>query len=1010
MIPLLGIAAGLAWVGGAGAVNRLLGGSSAAALAGGAVAAAALAWGLRRGARSATASRPGDCAGAGVPLALLGLLSVLAGFAASGSAVLRWVGVGLEAGAPSAAIGRILLSGVFLAPAGLAAAAAVHAWLRPRPEGAVAPRTLAAAAALAATAALAGRIAPLATPAETWRLAAWSGGALFLIASVLARRRRAAAAAPAEATSSDGTAPPAGAGPVAGPAPRPDARTRDADPARTWPAGLAIGFGAFAFRVLGERLFEPAFGNELPGLPVAAAAAATGLAVGAALAVPFARRPGPDGGRAAALLAALAAAVALAGLGRWGTWPAAFVAAAAQARDLDAVLETALRLAVPHLAPPALLLGAAGGLLVASVPAERRRRPAWLAAAGSAFAAGAVLGEGWARLAPLPLGLDRTLLGAALATASLAAAAIALRPGRPLARATLAAAPVVIVALVARATPPTDRSALLVEASLASTGIPGAGAPGSWLEFDEEDGALSAALLRRGYARRLLVHGRFDSSNETTARTQGMLAHLPLLLHPAPRRLLAIGAGTGTAPAAAIAHPLERIDVVEVGRAAVRAAVRMGPASRAAFEDGRVYVRVGDPEDLLGRASPYDVILLQASGAWSDRSSRTCTREFLERVRGRLAEGGIACQWIPDSALTRDGLLALLATWAHVFPQVECWAGCGGAVLVLAKRDAAPHDFERVLAAYREPRIAAACEASWIATPETLLSRFLVNDASVRRLTARAPVHARGNGELARREVARRRSTSTVDPVPGLARIRDDAAAAFVRTPEAGFAAAIRRATAARDLEREGADLELSGRRDEAIAAYRRAIELNPRDGAARRAFAALRSLQGVQFGERQALFAAHGYLREAVETDTTYAQGFANLGLLLFQAEDLDYAVACTGQAIALAPDDDLFHLQMARIWKFRGYYDKAVQYALRARELNPLSVEAGLLWVDSKMAMEGDAPDLRAALDRLEEYRAIAPRHPELLARIRKVKTLMSRAAARSGAPADSVRPDAP
>jgi len=49
-----------------------------------------------------------------------------------------------------------------------------------------------------------------------------------------------------------------------------------------------------------------------------------------------------------------------------------------------------------------------------------------------------------------------------------------------------------------------------------------------------------------------------------TVRDDKMYAHIPLLLHPAPRRVLSICFGVGNSLAAATTHPVERIDAVEL--------------------------------------------------------------------------------------------------------------------------------------------------------------------------------------------------------------------------------------------------------------------------------------------------------------------------------------------------------------------------------------------------------------------------------------------------------------
>ncbi len=970
LLPLLGIGAGAAWSGGAGAAVRLFGSDTAAVLTAAAVAAAAFIAGLlREGLGARDHARP---AGVRVArrLAALGLLTAAAALAGPAGGVLAWMGAGPDASLVSITLARLVTGAVLLGPPAWLAGSALRIGASLLPPGPDAAHGLAAGTAAAVLGAAAPTLAGLAVPADPARAAALAGGALLLVAAAVLARLRAAEDAAEPVT-------------VQLPA---------------FAAAAALGFLAAALFVLGRRLFVPAFAGELPGIPLTASVLSAAGGVGALVAAFLAQRAGAPPMAASAALAGVAAIAVLVRTADWGTLPAAFAASAQAAPDADAVIRAALGFAVPRLAPAAVLAGAAAVFLPASLPATPGARARWIASAGAGLAAGAFAGLAVARLAVAPLGLDGASGAVPVAAAALAAFALVTKANARALRMAGAAALVSGAALAERTSPPVDRRALLVDSDLAARASVTRRAQQSWLASDQEDEVLGAAILRRGLARRLLVDGRLEGTNESTLRTHAMLAHIPLLLHGSPKRMLVVGAGTGGAIAGAIAYPLERIDVFDVSRVPVRAAVRMGPVSYGAFLDGRVRVATGDPEDLLARAPRYDVIVLEAAGRWTERAIAASTREYLARVRAHLDQGGIAAGWIPESALTREGFLAALAAWADVFPQVELWAGHGGDVLVVARSAIARHDFGAVLSGYGEPVILGACEAAWIGTPDTLLGRFLVGDATVRRLVRDSVVPAKANGELARREAARRRGSPTVNPVPGLAQIRDDVLAAFTNTPVEGFAEAVARAVRASDLAREALAMELDGRVEDAVTAYREGLELNPRDGALRRSFATLRSEQGIAYGVRQQFFAAHQYMREAVETDTTYAQGFANLGLLLFQTEEFDYALACTGQATLLAPDDDLFRLQMGRIWKQRGYYDKALPYYEAARELNPENVEAAVGWLDTKLAMQGDHADLPWGLEFLHSLLAIDPDHEDVHYRISKLEDAIRRHATRA------------
>ena len=97
----------------------------------------------------------------------------------------------------------------------------------------------------------------------------------------------------------------------------------------------------------------------------------------------------------------------------------------------------------------------------------------------------------------------------------------------------------------------------------------------------------------------------------------------------------------------------------------------------------------------------------------------------------------------------------------------------------------------------------------------------------------------------------------------------------------------------------------------------------------------------------------------------------------------------------IELAPDDDLFSLQLGRIYKARGFLDEALPWYERAMRINPQNVEAAIGYVDAKLAMQSE-PDLQEGLDILLGYQEIDPTHEDLQYRIGRLRDTMRRAEA--------------
>ncbi len=113
-----------------------------------------------------------------------------------------------------------------------------------------------------------------------------------------------------------------------------------------------------------------------------------------------------------------------------------------------------------------------------------------------------------------------------------------------------------------------------------------------------------------------------------------------LLLRPNPERILMIGLGGGTLPAAlAELYPDSEIDVVEIDPAVVRVAAEFfgyAPSANTtvATQDGRVFIKRA-----ALRGDTYDLIMLDAfNGDYIPE--HLMTREFLQETRSLLTPGG----------------------------------------------------------------------------------------------------------------------------------------------------------------------------------------------------------------------------------------------------------------------------------------------------------------------------------------------------------------------------------
>lgn len=707
----------------------------------------------------------------------------------------------------------------------------------------------------------------------------------------------------------------------------------------------------------------------------------------------------PDFGRRRALAAANLALILGAGfvLLRWtrfDEWVPSFLEWSRSPFPFEALLENAVRQLAPRLLIPGVCLGVGATLAARALPAEARLRSRVMAFGSVAFGAGALIATSIYGAQIHRWQLDGWLERSAAVIAALSAVGLAgvRRPTLPRTFAGLVA--LVAIVLAIRAAQPADRHVLQVERDVASSGAPVDRSQKNWMAFEEDGPVASAAIAKRGHSRRLLVDGRYEVSNESV-KSHGVLAHLPLLLHPAPANVVVLGSGNGIALSAALSHPVDRVVCFETDRTLVRATARMGGGAESALRDPRLRIAIGDFEDLLGRTKSVDVILSQVSGPWTSRSSKVSTFEYLSSAKRRLGESGLFCQLVPGGTLTKEGVLTLLATHARVFAQIQVWAGEGGDILVLSRKTAGPIDMKNLLERFRGCECAVALRAAWAAEPLSLLSNFLVSDSTVREITRDVIVHERRHSRLGREEASRRRKGPLVDPVPGFVTLDNDIMREIVNPPAAEFETALRQSQEMRRLEREGIDLESKGQVFDAVDRYQRAIELNPYDGSVRRSLAALRTRMGIRYVNDNSYLAAHNNFRAAVEADTTYVQGFANLGTILEFTGPKDYALSVAHQVVAMEPDNDLGWILLGAIRKKEGNLDEAVKSYQRALDINPRNVEAVMGMVDAQVVLT-ENPDLAAAVSTLQSYLKYEPKNGELTYRIAKYADALERRAA--------------
>ena len=540
------------------------------------------------------------------------------------------------------------------------------------------------------------------------------------------------------------------------PDPEPSEAGTDHSPRPYWPLVVVALSGAVALgqEIVWTRLLTHVVGGSLYAFGTMLATFLVAIALGAAGAGWLGRtRPRARTGLAFLQLgAAVFTVAAFVGADAAPGWVERLVALGYVPLHAGAAAAAALML------PGALCLGASLPLAVRLLTSDAR---AASAASGRAVAwntLGAVTGVAATGLWLLPtLRFAGTMaLAAGVCLVLAAVASLAERPHRRLPL-TLSIAGLAALALVPLPTP----WRMLSTSPLAAY-TPPLAAPGPIVDGEGEAGetrrgdairfygvgrSATVLLQEQGAEWRLTGNGLPESAIQPPGARVGrysiarFLGLLPAAERAGVRRLMVVGFGAGNS-IEEVPSSVESVDVVELEPEMLAAnRVVSGERRRDPFADPRVRVHLGDARSALALSRQrFDAVVSQPSHPWTAGSSHLFTREFFERVRGRLEPGGVFVQWIGLAFVDEELLRGLIATLRSVFAHVELLQPHPWSASLFVASDR-PLDLER----QAEPAIAAdgpAWRALGLFTAEDLVIARVLDDEGTRAVAAGAAINS----------------------------------------------------------------------------------------------------------------------------------------------------------------------------------------------------------------------------------------------------------------------------
>ncbi len=220
-------------------------------------------------------------------------------------------------------------------------------------------------------------------------------------------------------------------------------------------------------------------------------------------------------------------------------------------------------------------------------------------------------------------------------------------------------------------------------------------------------------------------HGKVEA--DTTDRgmvIQRMMAHLPMLFHPNPQRVMNLGLGAGVTFGSVACYPAEHMEVVEIEPSAGDVARVWGEWNDHVMDNPNIKVTINDGRNhLFVGGEPYDVITSDPFEPVVAGAGNLYTVDFFELAKSRLNDGGFMAQFLPLYEMSNEDYQMIMRSFATAFPDCVIFFTGVDTILVGSKRG--DWSFSVVEEKFKIPAVAKSLEEIGFTRPEDILSMFV---------------------------------------------------------------------------------------------------------------------------------------------------------------------------------------------------------------------------------------------------------------------------------------------
>ncbi|HHV63238.1 MAG TPA: polyamine aminopropyltransferase [Firmicutes bacterium] len=176
------------------------------------------------------------------------------------------------------------------------------------------------------------------------------------------------------------------------------------------------------------------------------------------------------------------------------------------------------------------------------------------------------------------------------------------------------------------------------------------------------------------YGRMLVLDGAIQTTVKDEFVYHEMIAHVPMLAHPAPEKVLVIGGGDGGTVREILKHPgVREVTLVEIDRRVIEVSRDLLPETSCGLGDPRVNIRIEDGIKYVKETRrAYDVIIVDSSDPIGPAVG-LFSYDFYKAVFEALADDGMFVAQTESPFLNQNLIRQVYADISKAFPVAKLY-------------------------------------------------------------------------------------------------------------------------------------------------------------------------------------------------------------------------------------------------------------------------------------------------------------------------------------------------